>query len=252
MPSGKALLAVLTGILTLWVVPLLTRQSQDRAMARDLKAQLAGDMSSFFAEFDSIAVLRTYDLVQKNLAGEVLFSTEGMITKPPPRKIFDQARFNAVYRKWQHDANVVGTKLRAYFSDDPSLGDAWSSFSIAAARFYFLSENTRDADTLSGRVSAFGTSVDRLNDWAPFLGTDRLLTLTEAEVAALKRGQTRRDEIDAFFSAYDGVSVKLISAHDAIVKRMRRTHVQGFSTRPCDLFSTLFALEPGKLCIGLI
>jgi hypothetical protein len=252
MPGRKTLLTLAGTLLTLWVVPLLTRQVQDRASVRDLKAGLAQEMTSSFADFDSVAVLRAYDLVQRNLSGDVMFAKDGSIREPEPRKILDRAQFNAGYRKWQRESNTVRAQLTSFFPDEDSVVGAWASFAVAAANFYFLTENTRDGKTVSGRVSALQTSLDRLNGWADFLDTDQLVTLSDDEVAALRRGQTQRDEVNRFFSAYDSVSIKFILAQEKIVERMLDAHAEGFSTRPCDFFSTFLTLEAGRLCIERI
>jgi hypothetical protein len=244
----KGVVGLLVTLLTLWIVPQFTRQVQDRASVRDLKADLAEQMSSAFAAFDSTSVLRAYELVQRNRADELDFSPDGEVTKPKPLVILDREEFNNAYAKWQQDINAIGAKLRAYFSSKSGVEDGWSWFSIAATRFYFLTEDTRQPTRLAGWVDELEKDVKNLNDWGDSAGIPPLLTLSASERRSLKQGQLRKESIDEFFATYNAVSLKLISAEDILIKRVLTAHATGFSTTRCDFVSTLFAQQPGKLC----
>jgi hypothetical protein len=90
--SRKGLIGVLGALLALWIVPLLTRQIQDRSTARDLKTDLAEQMSSSVADLDAVAVLRAYELVQQRRADSLTFSEAGVITDPDPQTILDRSQ----------------------------------------------------------------------------------------------------------------------------------------------------------------
>jgi hypothetical protein len=246
----KAIFGVLGTLLALWIVPLLTRQVQDRATVRDLKVDLAGEMSSSTAQLDSIGVLRAYDLLQRSEAGSLEFSTGGSVESGDAREIVDRKTLNAGFGEWLDDSSSIAAKLQAYFPDNPELRNLWLAFSSSLVAFYFVAESPRNLEVTSSRVSDLQASIAGLNALAgtAFKDADKLLTLTNDEITDLKKGQNRRDDITTFFIAYNAVSLKFLNAKDTVIERVLHAHVQGFSTKPCDFFSTAVTLEPGRLC----
>lgn len=244
----KAALWFAGALFTLWIIPLLTRQVQDRATARDLKAELAEEMASSFAQFDSIALLRAYELVQRQIFDQLSFAPDGSLKRSGLPAVLAKAEFDRGYRNWQRDTNVIGTQLNVYFSSDTQLLDSWTYFASAATLFYFLTENTRDEDNIAEVLPALVTAIDSLNGSWSESPSDRLLVLPKEYRMALKTGQVSEESIFPFFSAYNETSGNFMSAADGIIKRMLRSHTEGFLTRRCDLVSAAMSLKPGRLC----
>jgi hypothetical protein len=158
-------------------------------------------------------------------------------------------KLNDGYAEWLRSSTIITAKSQAYFPDNLELRSLWTSFVNAAAKFYFLSENTRDRDFLSGQVAALEIGINDLNELATSATGSNLMALSAEDIDTLIAGQAEIEDVNAFFVAYDHLSLQLFAANDTLTEHMLDSHIQGLSTRPCDFLSTVVTLEPGALCL---
>lgn len=245
----KRVVTVLATLLTIWIIPQLTREVQDRATVRDLKAGLAEDISSTYGDFRSVAVTRANDLWQRQLSGGTLaFSRNGKVVNPKPRLILDRNEFNTTYEKWTGESQSIRARLDTYFSHD-SLGNVWAALANSLTAMYFLTQNTRDRHTLVTFLPNLKSNVEDFNKWAQFEGKPfHRITLTSSDLTNIADGQSTRSRIAPFYGSYIAVIYELDTEQAALVERLFNAPASGFSTRPCDVLSTSLTLEPGTLC----
>ena len=232
-------------LLTLWIVPQLTRQVQDRAAVRDLKVDLAADIDTALKELENVGIFRAYDRVQKNDVGALQFSENGLVVvaKNAP-KIPERKAFNLAFTEWVKRRSQISTKLIFYYERDSELISTWDAFGTVVLHWYFLTEDPSDpafVEPLRKGISVFNDSVA---DWEEPV----FLSLSESDATNLKTGPVSRLGINDFYNSFSDFSDQLDDAEGMIIRRLGDGHVSGFSTRPCDLVSTLFNQEPGKFC----
>jgi hypothetical protein len=149
--------AVLSGLL----VPFLMRQSQERQKELELQTQLVSQISEAV-----MSIVLAVQFVRLNRGRGTAALTKEDLTKR-------QEEFDAVYRKWEIDAAIIGSKLEAYFAGSP-LPTTWTQFASAVTDFYALEGQTEDQQDRS--LADLGVRVGKLTsgyvapDWQSVRG----------------------------------------------------------------------------------
>jgi hypothetical protein len=242
--------AVVIAIFTLWIVPQLTRQVQDRAAVRDLKAGLAEEITRSDAELAAIGLSRSYDLVENYglvLAADIDESRSQKVAKVlGPRRfdtIFQKAQFESALNEYVKNLNRLRTKIEVYFTEDVDLVEAFSAYGEVMQNWYSLSLNTLNT---SSWVKNLEPAMTEFNDVTDSWEGHSALKLYPEEKQILTLGQY--DDIVKFYEVYKQVAFRIFDAEELIITRLNDGHATGFSTRPCSLVSTLVNAEPGKYC----
>jgi hypothetical protein len=112
--------AMLSGL----IIPLITRDWQNRQKSLEIKTGLVAEISEAVMEFFmSIQFVHIRKEIRSN----------------PPSAVTpqEQAEFDQAYKAWEVRSAVIGTKLQAYFPES-NLSKKWTAFSDVLTRFYAL------------------------------------------------------------------------------------------------------------------
>lgn len=239
----KVVSGFVAGILTLWIVPQLTRQVQDRAAERNVKSEIAREMSTAHTDLSAVAIFRTFDLVQRRSVDAVNFNPNGTIRRPLQASALPPKAFNNAFVLWRKRINQIETRLAIEFPDDTELADAYRKAMLAENRWFFVSQAPQKpthVPDLERSLKSLDETVHDNYDWEE--GT---LALRPAAVDALAKGQVSKDSIGAFYDAYADVSDDIGDALNAVIQQMYNTQAEGLSTTSCDLFRTIVTMPPG-------
>jgi hypothetical protein len=234
---------IIGGLITLWVAPGLTRLVQDRAAARDYKAQLAVEMSTSKNTLVSVGIFRAFDLDQLRTVGALPHTKSGKLLVHVPL-IPSRTKFDRTFQVWEGQTEQIRTKLGTTFRSRPDLLKAWNDFDAVVRDWYFVSESPGGshgyANTLVTDAIKFNKDTSNWH-WGS-------ISITTPETNKLNRGQVDYDSVEAYYDAYNRESWQLGDALTAIVGQVLRAPPDGYSTRLCDLGSTLVLQDPGRAC----
>jgi hypothetical protein len=237
----KLVSGVVVAILTLWIVPQLTRQIQDRAAERDLKDSIAQEIVKSDTDLTGVAIFRVFALVQRMDVDAITFNKDGSIRHPPSPKLPPKS-FTAAYVTWLKRTNKIATTLALEFPENDELSDVYEKVQFVTAALYFVSQRPRKPTY----VPTLQYDVRELNSTLKGHGWEETgISLTDEDVDVLAKGQGRRGNIVSFYTTYLKVNGQTNTVLDALIENMDAAQAEGLSTTSCDLLRTAITLGPG-------
>jgi hypothetical protein len=232
---------VVVGILTLWIVPQLTRQVQDRTAERDVKATIAREIVMAHTDLLGVALFRVFDLVQHSDVDAIKFNKDGSVRHPSLSKLPPKS-FNDAYTLWLKRTDQIRTRLALEFPENDDLRDVYANVVNVASSWYFVSQRPRKptyVDSLHAEVVKLNAAI-KTHKWK-----EGAIALSDEEVEILARGQNRKGNIVRFYSTYQNVLGRISQAQNAVIEHMDAAQAEGLSTTSCDLLRTAITLGPG-------
>jgi hypothetical protein len=232
---------VVVAILTLWFVPQLTRQVQDRTAERDLKESIAQEIARAHTDLSGVAVFRVFDLVQRADVDAIKFNKDGSIRHPPSSKLPPKS-FNKAFVVWLKRIDQIDTSLALDFPENDDLRAVYGSILHVTSSWYFLGQRPRNPT----HVLPLQRAVNSLNDtikeheWK-----EGEISLSSTELQILANGQNAKENISKFYDTYGRVLDQIGDGQDAVIEHMDAAQAEGLSTTSCDLLRSAMTFEPG-------